>query len=230
MADSPLKIGLIGLDTSHVVAFTEVLNNPENKEHVPGAKVVAAFKGGSPDIEASATRIDGYTKQLTEKYGVKIFPTIDELCREVDAVLLESVDGRPHLEQVRPVIQAHRPVFIDKPVAGSLKDAITIFKLARDAHVPCFTSSSYRFYDSLETLKKTDVGDIKGAISYGPSQLEPHHPDFFWYGIHPTRRRCLQSRYTRTAHRRYVSADIRWCRRPAPYCQCCHRSAVGAAS
>src|SRR5436190_13400028 len=89
-----LKIGLIGLDTSHVVAFTEVLNNPENKEHVPGAKVVAAFKGGSPDIEASATRIDGYTKQLTEKYGVKIFPTIDELCREVDAVLLESVDGR----------------------------------------------------------------------------------------------------------------------------------------
>ena len=181
-----LKIGIIGLDTSHVTAFTELLNNPQNKQHVSGGKVVAAFKGGSPDIESSASRVDGYTKQLQEKYGVSIVPTIEELCQKVDAVLLESVDGRPHLEQVRPVIAARKPVFIDKPVAGSLKDAITIFKLAREAKVPCFTSSSYRFYDSLVELKKTDVGEVKGAISYGPSHFEPHHPDFFWYGIHPT--------------------------------------------
>jgi len=180
-----LKIGIIGLDTSHVVAFTELLNNPQSKQHVPGGKVIGAFKGGSPDIESSASRIEGYTKQLQDKFGVKIYPTIEELCQNVDAVLLESVDGRPHLQQVRPVFQAHKPVFIDKPVVGSLKDAITIFKLAREINVPCFTSSSYRFYDSLVDLKKTDVGEIKGAISYGPSHLEEHHPDFFWYGIHP---------------------------------------------
>jgi hypothetical protein len=180
-----LKIGIIGLDTSHVVAFTELLNNPNSKNHVAGGKVVAAFKGGSPDIESSASRVEGYTKQLEEKYGVKIVGTIEELCQEVDAILLESVDGRPHLEQVRPVIKAHKPVFIDKPVAGSLKDAITIFKLARAEKVPCFTSSSYRYYESLVELKKADIGEFQGAISYGPSHLEPHHPDFFWYGIHP---------------------------------------------
>jgi hypothetical protein len=179
-----LKIGIIGLDTSHVTAFTELINNPASKQHVPGGKVVAAFKGGSPDVESSASRVDGYTKTLQDKYGVKIVPSIEELCREVDAVLLESVDGRPHLAQVRPVIAAHKPVFIDKPIAGSFKDAVEIMKLARAEKVPCFSSSSYRFYDSLIELKKTDIGQLKGAISYGPCSLEEHHPDLFWYGVH----------------------------------------------
>ena len=181
-----LRIGIIGLDTSHVTAFTSLINDPKNKDHVPGGKVVAAFKGGSPDIESSASRVEGFTKQLQEKWGVKIVPTIEELCQQVDAVLLESVDGRPHLEQARPVIKARKPMFIDKPLAGSLRDAIEIYRLAREANVPVFSSSSYRFYDSVIEVKKTDVGEIRSAISYGPAHLEPHHPDLFWYGVHPT--------------------------------------------
>ena len=183
---APLRIGIIGLDTSHVTAFTALLNNEKNKDHVPGGKVVAAFKGGSPDVESSANRVEGFTKDLQEKYGVKIVPTIEELCKEVDAVLLESVDGRPHLEQARPVIKAGKPLFIDKPVAGSLRDAIEIYRLAKEAKVPVFSSSSYRFYDSMAELKGTNVGEVRGAISYGPCSLEQHHPDLFWYGVHAT--------------------------------------------
>lgn len=186
LSAAELKIGLIGLDTSHVIAFTELINNPANKNHVPGGKVVVAFKGGSPDIESSRTRVDGYTKQLQENYGVKILPTIEEVCREADVVMLTSVDGRPHLEQARPVIAAKKPLFIDKPLAGSLKDAVTILRLCEEAKVPVFTSSAYRYYDSLTELKKMDVGEIKGAISYGPCSYEEHHPDLFWYGVHPT--------------------------------------------
>jgi hypothetical protein len=185
-AADELRIGIIGLDTSHVTAFTRLLNDPKHKDHVPGGKVVAAFKGGSPDVESSASRVDGFTKQLQDNFGVKIVPTIEELCQQVDAVLLESVDGRPHLEQVKPVIKARKPVFIDKPVAGTLRDAIEIYRLAREAKVPVFSSSSYRFYNSLVDVKKTDVGEIRSVISYGPAHLEPHHPDLFWYGVHPT--------------------------------------------
>ncbi|HOZ46623.1 MAG TPA: Gfo/Idh/MocA family oxidoreductase [Candidatus Hydrogenedentes bacterium] len=181
-----LRVGMIGLDTSHVIAFTEVLNNPDHKDHIPGAKVVAAYKGGSDDVESSYTRVDDYTKQLQDRFGVKIVDTIEELCTMVDAVLLESVDGRPHLEQVKPVFAAKKPVFIDKPVAGSLRDAIEIFRLAKEAGVPCFSTSSYRYYPGLVELKKADVGDIRGVISYGPCHLEAHHPDLYWYGVHPT--------------------------------------------
>lgn len=181
-----LRLGLIGLDTSHVIAFTKLLNDPTQKDYIPGAKVVAAFKGGSPDIESSHSRVEGYTKQLQDEFGVKIVPTIEELCAQVDAVLLESVDGRPHLEQARPVIAAGKPLFIDKPVAGSLKDAIEIYRLAKTKNVPVFSSSSYRYYESLGAVKQTDVGEIRSVISYGPAHLEPHHPDMFWYGVHPT--------------------------------------------
>ena len=186
IAADELRLGLIWLYTSHVTAFTKLLNDTKHKDHVPGAKVVAAFKGGSPDIESSASRVDGYTKQLQDEFGVKIVPTIEELCQQVDAVLLMSVDGRPHLEQAKPVIKAGKPMFIDKPVAGSLRDAIEIFRLAKEAKVPVFSSSSYRYYDSLVEVKKANVGEIRSVISYGPAHLEPHHPDLFWYGVHPT--------------------------------------------
>jgi predicted dehydrogenase len=181
-----LRLGMIGLDTSHVIAFTSLLNKTNSKDHVPGAKVVAAFKGGSPDVESSRTRVDGYTKQLQDQFGVKIVESIEELCRQVDAVLLESVDGRPHLEQARPVIRARKPLFIDKPVAGSLRGAIEIYRLAKENNVPVFSSSSYRFYDSVVELKRAPVGEIRNVISWGPAHLESHHPDMFWYGVHPT--------------------------------------------
>jgi hypothetical protein len=180
-----LRVGIIGLDTSHTTAFTELLNNANAKNHIPGAKVIVAYKGGSRDLPDSWDRVEEYTKALQTKYGVKIVDSIEDLCAQVDVVLLESVDGRPHLEQAKPVILAGKTLFIDKPVAGSLKDAMEIYRLAKARQVPCFTSSAYRYYDSMVALKKVDVGTIRGAISYGPCALEPHHPDFFWYGIHP---------------------------------------------
>lgn len=181
-----LRIGMIGLDTSHVTAFTKLINDSTDPKHVPGGKVVAAFKGGSPDLESSWSRVEGYARELREKWGVEIVDSIEALCSKVDVVMLESVDGRPHLDQVRPVFKARKPVFIDKPVAGSLRDAIEIFRLAKEHDVPCFSSSSLRYYPGLVELKQADVGAIKGAISTGPCTLEPHHPDLFWYGVHPT--------------------------------------------
>ncbi len=181
-----LRLGMIGLDTSHVVAFTKLLNDTNGAQHIPGGRVVAAFKGGSADIESSASRVEGYTRQLRDEFGVKIVDSIPELCSQVDAVFLESVDGRPHLAQVRPVLEAHKPVFVDKPVAGSLRDVLEIYRLAKENKVPIFSSSSYRFYRSLVETKQTNVGDIRSVISSGPAHLEPHHPDLFWYGIHPT--------------------------------------------
>src|SRR5213075_2697549 len=139
-----LRIGIIGCDTSHVTAFTETLNNPDCKGHIAGGKVVAAFKGGSKDIPSSASRVEDYTKTLHTKYGVKIYDSIEKMCQDVDAVLLESVDGRPHLEQAKPVLKAHKPVFIDKPMAGSLADVIEIFRVAKEAKVPIFSSSALR--------------------------------------------------------------------------------------
>ncbi|MBI3880829.1 MAG: Gfo/Idh/MocA family oxidoreductase [Verrucomicrobia bacterium] len=184
LSAAELRLGLIGLDTSHVMAFTGILNDPKNKAHIEGGTVVAAFKGGSPDIEVSRTRVEGYAKDLSEKYGVKLYDTIEEMVKHVDAVFLESVDGRPHLAQARPVILAGKPLFIDKPMAASLKDALEIFRLAKEHQVPVFSSSSLRFGKNTQAVRGGAVGMVLSAETTSPASLNEFHPDLFWYGVH----------------------------------------------
>ncbi|MCS6951255.1 MAG: Gfo/Idh/MocA family oxidoreductase [Bryobacterales bacterium] len=177
-----LRLGIVGTDTSHVIAFTRLLNDPSAPDHVPGARVVAAYKGGSPDVEASRTRVDKFAEELASRWGVEIVPTIPALCTKVDGVLLESVDGRVHLEQARQIIAAGKPMFIDKPLAATLEDAREIARLAREAGVPWFSTSSLRYSEIVASLK---TPDITGAIVWGPGPFEPHHYlDLSWYGIH----------------------------------------------
>jgi hypothetical protein len=184
-AQSELRLGIVGTDTSHVTAFTQLLNDKAHPNHVPGARVVAAFKGGSPDVEASRTRIDRFASELRDKWGVEFVDSIEALCQKVDAVLLESVDGRPHLAQVRPVFEAKKRVFVDKPFTAGYADAREIVRLSRESGTPFFSSSSLRFAAEVQALKSSDKhGGIGGAFTFGPENLEPHHPDLFWYGIH----------------------------------------------
>ncbi len=178
-----LRVGLIGLDTSHVIAFTNALNDPANKDHVPGAKVTAIFKGGSPDVKNSASRVDGYTAELSKRPGITLYNTIAELAQNVDAIMIEAVDGRPHLAQFKEVMKSGKPVFIDKPLAGSLRDALELVRLAKEHNVPVFSSSSLRF-NALAALKGAKYGAVHGAFTWGPCDLEEHHPDLYWYGIH----------------------------------------------
>ena len=178
-----IRVGLIGLDTSHVIAFTKTLNDPKAKDHVPGARVVAVFKGGSPDIPSSANRVEGYTADLLKYPEIKLYETVAELVKNVDAVMIESVDGRPHLKYAREVLPSGKPTFIDKPVAGSLRDTLEIYALARKHNTPVFSSSSLRQSVQIAT-QGMKVGELRGASTFGPCEIEPHHPDLFWYGIH----------------------------------------------
>ncbi|HSZ55526.1 MAG TPA: Gfo/Idh/MocA family oxidoreductase [Tepidisphaeraceae bacterium] len=183
-AEPIIRAGIIGLDTSHVIAFTKLLNAPKAREELTGVKIVAAFPGGSSDIPDSRDRVGPYTKQV-QAMGVEIVDSIPALLPKVDVVLLESVDGRPHLAQARPVIEAGKPLFIDKPLAGSLADAIAIDELARKHQVPWFSSSSLRFGPKVQAIRHDPkVGQVFGCDAWSPCHLEPHHPDLYWYGIH----------------------------------------------
>lgn len=177
------RIGIIGLDTSHSVAFTKTFNAEDAGTEYGGYKVVAAYPKGSSDIESSVKRIPGYTEEV-KKYGVKIVDSIKELLREVDVVLLETNDGRLHLEQAIPVFKAGKTVFIDKPIAGGLADAIAIFNEAKKYNVPVFSASSLRYADSVKAIVAGKAGNVLGADVFSPAHLEKTHMDFSWYGIH----------------------------------------------
>lgn len=186
VADEPVKqfrVGMIGLDTSHCLAFADLLNNSKDDPALAGCRVVLVYPKGSPDIESSVKRVPEYTTKIKE-HGVEIIDDLNAMIEKVDAVLLETNDGRPHMEQVIPVLKARKPVFIDKPVAGSLTDAIAIYELAKHYNTPVFSSSSLRFAKAAQEVRGGSIGDVLGCDAYSPCSLEPTHPDLFWYGIH----------------------------------------------
>lgn len=179
-----IRIGIIGLDTTHAIAFTKAFNSRDPIAGLEGMKVVAAFPQTSPDIAMNQKRLPGFTEEV-KKMGVEIVDSIDMLLTKVDVVLLESNDGRPHLAQALPVLKAGKKIFIDKPLAASLADGMTIFDTAQRYNAPVFSASSLRFMESAQKIVKDGaIGKVLGADTYSPAAIEKTHPDLFWYGIH----------------------------------------------
>lgn len=183
-ATEPIRIGMIGLDTSHAPAFVKLFNQNDAQGELSGMSVVAAFPGGSQDLAPSRDRVAGFTKQI-RGMNVEIVDSIDELLNQVDAILLESVDGRKHLTQALPVFRSGKPVFIDKPLAADLTEAIAIDLLAKRLGSRWFSSSSLRFSPTIHRYSTPDVrSKTQGAAAWSPCSLDPTHVDLFWYGIH----------------------------------------------
>lgn len=177
------RIGIIGLDTTHSIAFTKALNDPAAAAEYSGYHVVAAYPYGSREIELCIRRIPVQTEEI-KKYGVEIVDSIAKLLKMTDVILLETNDGRLHLEQALQVIQAGKPLFIDKPMAASYADAAAIFKAAEKHQIPVFSASSLRFMTAIQNINSGRYGKVSGADTYSPATIEKTHPDLFWYGIH----------------------------------------------
>lgn len=181
----PIRIGVIGLDTSHSLAFTKIINQKNDDGlSATGFEVTHAFPHGSRDIESSVSRIPGYTKDIME-LGVQVVDSLGELLDQCEAVLLETNDGRLHLEQAIQVFEKGLITFIDKPIAASLADTLKIFASAKEHQLPMFSASSLRFGPIIQEIASGDkIGRIIGADTFSPAKIEKTHPDLFWYGIH----------------------------------------------
>jgi len=179
-----LKIGMIGLDTSHAAAFTKLLNDPDNPYQVKGGRVVMACPAGSPDFHLSYSRIGKITEDV-KQYGVQIVDSIEKVAEQCDAILIESVDGRVHLEQVSKMAKFKKPIFIDKPLCLQSTDALKIVEVSGRYHTPIMSSSALRFAEPLrKALSIQGKGNIIGADCFGPIEMIETQPGYFWYGIH----------------------------------------------
>jgi len=177
------RIGLVGLDTSHVIAFTKLLNVMTEKDHIPGARVIAGYPGGSDDIDVSRNRVEGFTKDLREKYGVEIMNSPEDVAKACDMVFITAVDGRIHKELFARTVPFKRPTFIDKPFTTSLADAKEIFRLAEENNVPVMSCSSLRYADGLADMLAKG-SPVIGCDAFGPMDLISQLPGFYWYGVH----------------------------------------------
>lgn len=181
---SNLRIGFIGLDTSHVTAFARFLNDPNDPDYKPGSRVTCAWPGGSPDFPASADRVAGFTKELRENFGVEILDSPEAVADACDLIFITAVDGRTHPDLFRRVAHAGKPVFIDKPFALSVAEARLMVERATAEGIAMMSCSSLRFSEELLAAVKAGKDDIVSCDLYGPMGEVPTQPGLFWYGCH----------------------------------------------
>lgn len=179
---SEIRVGYVGLDSSHCTAFTDLFRSLPVKDR-QCVRVTAAFPGGSDDFPMSRDRVAGFTVEM-QRRGVIIVSSIDELLSCVDAVIVGGVDGRQHLEHSRQTFGHGKPVFVDKPLAHTLTDALAIVELGRRTHTSWFSSSALRYQPVLGEIRATLNDDIRGCDVFGPVKAAIGHDELAWYGIH----------------------------------------------
>lgn len=180
-----IRLGMLDLDTSHAVEFTKRLNHlkvPED-QFVHGAKIVAACPGVS---RIMPERIPTFVKALREDLNIELVEKPGQLLGQIDGLLLEGNDGSSHLERARPFLEAGLPVWIDKPLAWSSRDAEAIAALSARHNAPVFSASSARFALEVQALKaaREELGAPVAVEAYFAQSKKDNIPGWFFYGIH----------------------------------------------
>ena len=176
----PLKIAIIGLDTSHSVALPKLMQDPEVKEPVSELKAVTCLRFPTP-FQSEQGQDD--RQAYLESIGVKVTRDFDEAVADCDAIMLEINDPAFHLEYFEKCAKLGKPIFLDKPFADTLENTKKIMDIAVENNVRYFTSSSLRFdIDLVEGLAK--VEKPVSATVWGPVGRAPAGSSIIWYGVH----------------------------------------------
>jgi hypothetical protein len=110
------KLGLVGLCTSHPGHWVPIIREL-GREHHLDVEVRAAW-------DSSQTRPEGYAGEFCRKLGIpRALERLEDMLAEVDGVIIHTADWGRHVAQARPFVEAGKPVLIDKPLVGNLRDA-----------------------------------------------------------------------------------------------------------
>jgi predicted dehydrogenase len=168
-----MRIGLAGIDGSHAEDFIRHFNTEARYRDI----AVTAVWGR----DAART-----AEVLVHAPGVRACETLDELIARVDAVIVGDRHGNLHLPHALPAIAAGKPVFIDKPLACSVGDAMAIVDAADRAGTPLLSASALRWQDETVMLKAR-LAYVDGPISvggYGTWYPDSEYGGAIFYAIH----------------------------------------------
>ena len=127
-----LRIGIIGLDTSHSIEFTRLIQAPDCHDKVEGLRVVSCLR--FPSQFQTEEGQDQRQRQL-EEWEVKVTIDIKEVLKGTDVIMIEINDPALHLKYFKEVMNEGKTIFLDKPMADTFKNAKEIFELAQEKKV-----------------------------------------------------------------------------------------------
>lgn len=179
----PLKIAIVGLDTSHSVELPRLMNSPDCKPElkIDGMHVVAVNRFETPFQNKEG--LDKRQAQL-EAWGIKVTEDLDETVADCDAIMMEINDPSYHLEYFERIAKLGKPVFLDKPLADNTENGRKIIELARANNVRVWSGSSLPFAPELLEAMAHLHGEALFAHSFGALGIAPAGNSLIWYGVH----------------------------------------------
>lgn len=173
-----IKIGIVGSDNSHAIAFSQLTNLPEG---IKGLKVE----------EAKVVSIWGFERNRTEEVAKlgnipEIVQYPEDMIGKVDAVMVVLRDGALHYKFSKPFIEAGIPTFIDKPLETSIENAKRIINLAKEKNTLITSFSTLRFDEPVVKLKEdlSSKGPLTAGFVCGPADINSEYQGIFFYGVH----------------------------------------------
>lgn len=161
-----IRIGIVNIDVSHPLAFSQILNQEDR------ARYVAVYN--------DSFRSDEEVEAFIRKRGLECrCETVEELAEKCDIGFIQGCNWDKHLDYVEPFMKLGKPVFIDKPMVGSMKDIRRLEALMQQG-LKVVGSSSLRYADELTAFlaipeaERGKVLNIMGTCGV----------DEFNYGIH----------------------------------------------
>ena len=174
------RIAILGCENSHADQFLNFIRSDEKYSDV---EVVGIF---SEEKEAEI--------KLSEKHNVPILSSIDEAVGKIDGLIVTARDGKNHFPYAKNYISKDFPMFIDKPITSSEKDAVEFMRFCRDAKVRLTGGSSCVHTETVQSLRQSVLnkvdGETIGGIVRGPVSMHNNYGDFWFYAQHVTEILC----------------------------------------
>ncbi|MEM7576020.1 MAG: Gfo/Idh/MocA family oxidoreductase [Planctomycetota bacterium] len=176
----PLRLGIVGLDSSHVPEFTRRIHALRDAGQTR-CTVTQLWTDGDHDMPASEVE---QWRSETLGMGVKQVDSLDALLGGSDGVLVLAVNGSKHEALAAEALKRGLPTYIDKPLANDLASARRIYQAATSGGARCYSASSLRFATELEAIPRDALGDLVAVDAVGPGELNDAMPRLLFYGVH----------------------------------------------
>lgn len=161
-----IRIGAVNIDTSHPLGFAEVMEKGDRARYV----------GVYNDSFRNDAEVEGFIR----RFGLeKRCASLEELADMCDIGFIQGCDWDDHIRCAMPFIERGKPVFIDKPVVGNLKDLKKVEELVRSGAVILGSSSARYAYEVQEFLAIPEEERGKIVNVFGTAGV-----DEFNYGVH----------------------------------------------
>ena len=171
--NKPIRIGIIGAENSHTIAFGKLFNV---EKKFPGVEVLYVW--GETEEFARNAMINGEIPNIVKDP--------DEMMGKIDALIVDHRHPKFHLEAATPFVKAGIPTFIDKPFCYRVSEGKEFLTMARETGTPVTSYSSIAQSDATFDMKEQvqSMGEINHVMRYGPADLESKYGGIFFYGVH----------------------------------------------